>query len=283
MTGNLIKYEFRSGLRYIGIIWAALIASALLLGIMLKLMGSIFPADPQGMLAVMEVLFNLVPPLLYGIIMVAMIVVTIIIVVMRFYKGLLGDEGYLMHTLPVKPWQLITSKGIVASAVVIISIIAIVISIFIIAGIQDMRGFADGFKAFMGVFGEEPRLILVIIEVIVLSIIGTMASIYHIYAAMAIGQLAGKHRLLTSLGAYIAINIALTVLATVIIVVGDMTGIDVWLSEWLWSIEASVGMNDDGFILVQAGLGAAFAVVIVQLAAFHVITERILSKKLNLI
>ncbi|MBQ3520662.1 MAG: hypothetical protein IJA50_02035, partial [Firmicutes bacterium] len=97
------------------------------------------------------------------------------------------------------------------------------------------------------------------------------------------GQLTGKHRLLASLGAYIAINIALTVLATVIIVVGDMTGIDVWLSEWLWSIEASVGMNDDGFILVQAGLGAAFAVVIVQLAAFHVITERILSKKLNLI
>ena len=283
MTGNLIKYEFRSGLRYIGIIWAALIASALLLGIMLKVMGSVFPTDPQGILALMEVLFNLVPPLLYGIIMVAMIVVTIIIVVMRFYKGLLGDEGYLMHTLPVKPWQLITSKGIVASAVVIISIIAIVLSIFIIAGIQDMRGFADGFKEFMGVFGEEPRLILVIIEVIVLSIFGTMASIYHIYAAMAIGQLTGKHRLLASLGAYIAINIALTVLATVIIVVGDMTGIDVWLSEWLWSIEASVGMNDDGFILVQAGLGAAFVVAVVQLAAFHVITERILSKKLNLI
>ncbi|MBR6799218.1 MAG: hypothetical protein IKM63_04025, partial [Firmicutes bacterium] len=64
---------------------------------------------------------------------------------------------------------------------------------------------------------------------------------------------------------------------------GDRLCLDVWLSEWLWSIEASVGMNDDGFILVQAGLGAAFAVVIVQLAAFHVITERILSKKLNLI
>ena len=283
MTGNLIKYEFRSGLRYIGIIWAALIASALLLGIMLKVMGSVFPTDPQGILALMEVLFNLVPPLLYGIIMVAMIVVTIIIVVMRFYKGLLGDEGYLMHTLPVKPWQLITSKGIVACAVVMISIICAVLSVLILVGIDDISGLVTGAKEFFAVLGEEPRLILVIIEAIILAIFGTMASIYHIYAAMAIGQLAGKHRLLTSLGAYIAINIALTVLATVIIVVGDMTGIDVWLSEWLWSIEASVGMNDDGFILVQAGLGAAFAVVIVQLAAFHVITERILSKKLNLI
>ena len=28
----------------------------------------------------------------------------------RFYKNLYTDEGYLMHTLPVKPWMLIVSK-----------------------------------------------------------------------------------------------------------------------------------------------------------------------------
>ena len=283
MTGNLIKYEFRSGLRYIGIIWPALIVSAALLGLVFKVMGIVSPEDPQGIMNIIQLIFDLVFPLLYAAIFIAMIVITIFIVVMRFYKGLLGDEGYLMHTLPVKPWQLITSKGIVACAVVMISIICAVLSVLILVGIDDISGLVTGAKEFFAVLGEEPRLILVIIEVIILAIFGTMASIYHIYAAMAIGQLTGKHRLLASLGAYIAINIALTVLATVIIVVGDMTGIDVWLSEWLLSIEASVGMNDDGFILVQAGLGAAFAVVIVQLAAFHVITERILSKKLNLI
>ena len=283
MTGNLIKYEFRSGLRYIGIIWPALIVSAALLGIVFKVMNIISPEDPQGIMNIIQLIFDLVFPLLYAAIFIAMIVITIFIVILRFYKGLLGDEGYLMHTLPVKPWQLITSKGIVACAVVMISIICAVLSVLILVGIDDISGLVTGAKEFFTVLGEEPRLILVIIEVIILAIFGMMASIYHIYAAMAIGQLTGKHRLLASLGAYIAINIALTVLATVIIVVGDMTGIDVWLSEWLWSIEASVGMNDDGFILVQAGLGAAFAVVIVQLAAFHVITERILSKKLNLI
>lgn len=283
MTGKLIKYEFRSGLRYIGIIWPALIISAALLGIVLKVMGNVFPEDPQGIMNILQLVFDLVFPLLYAAIFIAMIVITIFIVLMRFYKGLLGDEGYLMHTLPVKPWQLITSKGIVACAVVMISIVCAVISIFILIGINDINGLLHGAKAFFAVLGEELRLILVIIEVIILTIIGTMTSIYQIYAAMAIGQLAGKHRLLTSLGAYIAINIALTVLATVILVAGDMLGIDVWLSEWLWSIEASVGMNSDGFIMVQAGLGAAFVVVAVQLAAFHVIAERILSKKLNLI
>ena len=283
MTGNLIKYEFRSGLRYIGIIWPALIVSAALLGIVLKVMGNVFPEDPQGIMNILQLIFDLVFPLIYAAIFIAMIVITIFIVLMRFYKGLLGDEGYLMHTLPVKPWQLITSKGIVACAVVMISIVCAVISIFILIGINDINGLLYGAKEFFAVLGEEPRLILVIIEFVILAIIGTMASIYQIYAAMAIGQLTGKHRLLTSLGAYIAINIALTILATVIIVVGDTLCLDVWLSEWLWSIEASAGMNDDGFILVQAGLGAAFVAAAVQLAAFHVITERILSKNLNLI
>ena len=283
MTGNLIKYEFRSGLRYIGIIWPALIVSAALLGLVFKVMGIVSPEDPQGIMNILQLIFDLVFPLLYAAIFIAMIVITIFIVVMRFYKGLLGDEGYLMHTLPVKPWQLITSKGIVACAVVMISIICAVLSVLILVGIDDISGLVTGAKEFFAVLGEEPRLILVIIEVIILAIFGTMASIYHIYAAMAIGQLTGKHRLLASLGAYIAINIALTVLATVIIVIGDRLCLDVWISEWLWSIEASAVMNNDWFIMVQAGLGAAFAVVIVQLAAFHVITERILSKKLNLI
>lgn len=283
MTGNLIKYEFRSGLRYIGIIWPALIVSAALLGLVFKVMGIVSPEDPQGIMNILQLIFDLVFPLLYAAIFIAMIVITIFIVVMRFYKGLLGDEGYLMHTLPVKPWQLITSKGIVACAVVMISIICAVLSVLILVGIDDISGLITGGKEFFAVLGEEPRLILVIIEVIILAIFGTMASIYHIYAAMAIGQLTGKHRLLASLGAYIAINIALTVLATVIIVIGDRLCLDVWLSEWLWSIEASAGMNNDGFIMVQAVLGAAFVVAVVQLAAFHVITERILSKKLNLI
>lgn len=42
--------------------------------------------------------------------MVALFVLTMIVIIQRFYKGLLCDEGYLMFTLPVKPWQLIATK-----------------------------------------------------------------------------------------------------------------------------------------------------------------------------
>jgi hypothetical protein len=43
-------------------------------------------------------------------VIVAMFVIAIIFVVNRFSKGLLGNEGYLMHTLPVRPWHLVASK-----------------------------------------------------------------------------------------------------------------------------------------------------------------------------
>ena len=283
MTGKLIKYEFRSGLRYIGIIWPALIVSAVLLGIVLRVMGTVFPENPQGILNILELIFELVFPLLYGAIFIAMIVITVFIVLMRFYKGLLGDEGYLMHTLPVKPWQLITSKGIVAGAVVVISIICAVLSILILVGINDMTGLIVAAKDFFEALGEEPRLVLVIIEVLFIMVAGVLESIYQIYAAMAIGQLVDKHRLLASLGAYIGIDVVLTSLASALFVIVDFTCMDAWLRDWLTSIEASVGMNSDGFILIQAGLGIAFVVIAVQLVAFHITAERILSKKLNLL
>ena len=46
----------------------------------------------------------------YVLVIVATAVLTYIVVIQRFYKNLLTDEGYLMFTLPVKPSRLILSK-----------------------------------------------------------------------------------------------------------------------------------------------------------------------------
>ena len=44
--------------------------------------------------------------ILYVGLIIAVMVVAVALIIMRFYHGLLKDEGYLMFTLPVKPWQL---------------------------------------------------------------------------------------------------------------------------------------------------------------------------------
>ena len=125
-------------------------------------------------------------------------------------------------------------------------------------------------------FREEPKVLLVAAELIVLVILSLLKSIYQIYASLSIGQLAGKYRILLSLGAYVGINIVITVLTVLIMMLLDVTGA---LSGW-----SSVSLNtvNDMLNAGQTVLGFAAAVTVIQLAAFHVITERILSLRLNL-
>ncbi len=277
MTGKLIKYEIRSSIRLIGLIWIALLAVSVLLGIVMGIFDRLMQA--HGAIAVLGKLLSVIPPLLYTGIFIAMFVITILLVLLRFYRGLLGDEGYLMHTLPVKPWQLITAKGVVAAGVVIVSSIVAVLSIMILVGFDDFSGMMRGIGNMLESLADEPKYILVVIEGVILMVLSALQSVYRIYAAMAIGQLADKYRALASLAAYIAINIALTVLFVAIILIGDATGLDYVLGRWLMGVD----FTEKTFTIIQMTMGAMFLVTVVQLAAFHVITERILSLKLNLL
>ena len=95
------------------------------------------------------------------------------------------------------------------------------------------------------------------------------------YASLAIGQLASKHRILLSLGAYIGLSTAVTVFAMAIVIIAGNLNIGYWLSSW-------DGSADDVFGLSQIAIAGMFVLTGIQLAAFHIITERILSKGLNL-
>lgn len=277
MTGKLIKYEIRSSIRLIGIIWIALIAASILVGISTSSVQTVLPEDG---LELAKSLLAIVPPIFYGAIFMAMMVITVMIVILRFYRGILGDEGYLMHTLPVKVWQLITAKGAVAAGIVLISSLLAFLSILILIGFTGgFREMMDAMAELFRVFGEEPQAILIILEILVIIIASALKSVYQIYAAMAIGQLAGKYRLLTSLGAYIAINIALTVIVAFLVAMADLTGLDVWLAELIDNIRT----EQDIYTLMHLGMLFAFLATAVQVAVFHVIAERILTKKLNLI
>ena len=78
--------------------------------------------------------------MVYVITLIGIFVATMLITIQRFYKSLLGDEGYLMFTLPVRPWQLITSKLIVSALWSIVSCVVAVGSIMVMAiGLDDLR------------------------------------------------------------------------------------------------------------------------------------------------
>lgn len=274
MTGRLIKYELRSSIKLMGVIWAALIVTSFLFSISSNFMGNIMRSS--SIASTLINLFQGITGMLYIAVFIATAAASVVIIIMRFYKGLLSDEGYLMHTLPVKPWQLITAKGVSALIIVCASVIVSMLSIMILAGTGSIGAIVEFCDLIREMFREEPKVILVAAEFLVLAILSLLKSIYQIYASLSIGQLAGKHRILLSLGAYVGINIVITVLAVLIMMLLDVTGA---LSGW-----SSLSLNtvNDMLNAGQAVLGFFAAVTVIQLAAFHVITERILSLRLNL-
>ena len=123
MFGKLLKYDFRSMLKQFAFIWPAALALAVINRFTLSGLEST-SATGETVAAVAMMVFVAI--------MIAMFVITLIFVIQRFYKGLLGDEGYLMHTLPVRPWALIGSKLVCAVVLTVVSTLVAVAAILII-------------------------------------------------------------------------------------------------------------------------------------------------------
>ena len=101
---KLLKYEWKACARACLPLYGAIILVALINHLLYSE-------------AVPELLFGIpaaIMSMLYVVIFAAVFVATAVILVQRFYKSLLGGEGYLMFTLPVSRSQLIWSKLLVA-------------------------------------------------------------------------------------------------------------------------------------------------------------------------
>ena len=78
------------------------------------------------------------------------------------------------------------------------------------------------------------------------------------------------------LGAYIGLSIAVTTLLVIIAVIADQFGLSTWFGGLF------IGSTSDVIGAGQAAVVSMFIFTAIQLVGFHVITERILSLKLNL-
>lgn len=229
-------------------------------------------------------LMQLVVFLAYFGVMVALFVLTLIVIIQRFYKGLLCDEGYLMFTLPVKPWQLIASKGTAAFGMSVISGATAFLSILIlmcgVVGPVEFFSFFDP-RIWWQMFGDLKEVfpkwglyvLLYCFEFLILVIVYGMAGLFQMYVSMALGHLAQRHRIIMSVVAYLVISMVLSFLSGAGMLLLDGSGI-------LHALSPMIGHSaHTGIQLMIFGL---LAWNILQLAAFFFGTERILSKKLNL-
>ena len=260
MLGKLLKYDAKSMFRVFVPLWLALLAVSVINHFTVR---STLDATAFGTIS------RTVSMILYVCLVVAVMVVTIALIILRFYNGLLKNEGYLMFTLPVRPWQLITSKCILATVVSILSLIAGFLSVALIgAELGDIPTFFQALWEARGRITGDMVLCFVLVAVLIIAAV--LTEITHIYASLALGHLANNHRIALAVLAYIVINAILTVALTVF---RDLSFRYNWMAP-LPNVETLPGFN--------ALLGVLIALCLVQVVIFFIITERILSKRLNL-
>lgn len=178
--------------------------------------------------------------------------------VTRFQKNLFGDEGYLMHTLPVPSYYHIITKfvaGLVTWIVsVIISMISITISFF---GVNEITGMIEAVSDMFSFVAEYP---LQSFMAFILTTSSYCALIFLCYLCVSITNFVPKGK-----G---AIN-ALMIIGAIIIN-NIITAI---ITEFL--VNSSIGSEITASLIYTA----YFAVVAV---VFFFITNRIISRNLNL-
>lgn len=252
MLVKLIKYDLKALGKILVPLWGVLLIMGLLFGLSIR-------GEDIGLGSTM-IIITLI--LIVGVMM-AIFALNIVIVIQRFWKGLLKEEGYLMFTLPVTTRSLILSK--VLSALIISCGTALVIGIL---GVEIVALSPINLVNTVTHFGNW------VIKInagpwigygIIVSIVGLLGSIYHVYAAMVIGQLSNSNRFLFSFVAYAGLSIIIGLIGIpTLSSLGNMGD----------NLYQTFGFNSELWMYLIEN--------IVLVIVYHIITEVLLRKKLNL-
>lgn len=220
MLSKLMYHEFKATRRVFFPAYGIMIALAVISSIFMILSNSL-----QRLAVPLTLLLAA-----YGLSLFAVGILSFVYMIVRFYKNLLCDEGYLMFTLPATPAQLIWSKCIVSTIWMVVSTILCIVTLGILL-IPLMLGTistADtsfwntihlGFQYIAQTCGIHAITFPILL--IVLGIVYIANSCMHIYACLAVGGLFNKHRLGAAIIAFIVFAIAWNIILTVLLSVSS--------------------------------------------------------------
>ena len=211
MFGKLLKYDFRSMLKQFAFIWPAALALALV---------NRFTIDGLDSSSGVGETTAGITMLVYMAILMAMFITALVFTIQRFYKGLLGDEGYLMHTLPVKPWQLIGAKLLCAVVTTFLSVVVAVLSILLIVPWDqaDLQALFQGLGYIFSHWNvQATHGIIGLLEFCLMMMTSFAVGYLQLYLSMSIGHLFNKNRVAMSVIAFIAINAVLSAVSNVLL------------------------------------------------------------------
>ena len=265
MLGKLLKHEFRATARVFLPFYGAMVAVAIVTRILDAFRensyarGSVYGGVPQGIGLSITIMM-----------ICAVCIVALILTIQRFNKNLLGDEGYLMFTLPVGTDSLVFSKLTASVAWTLASIILAIAALAI-----AIPGFAGGFNRFFSevlnaMFRTSTATTLGSIILLITCLLSMAWFSLSIYAANSLAMISNNRRGLAGFGFWILIAIVAQIVTTVAIRIGA----ELDFMDWVFRI------GEDKQILFGALI--TFVYVLVGCVVLYFITRYMLKQKLNL-
>ena len=284
MLGKLIKNEFKSSGKVLLYIYlaAGVAALTMMVGYLIKI----------DWVAIVSTVFLV----LIG---VAIVIITQVLIIVRFYKSLYGSEGYLSHTLPVKSSSLFSSK-------VIVSFIWSLVSALIMLAIVGMILLSVAYRSNVDISAEISKFLseanlpnLHIIEeaAVIFGVMILFQMLYflsQVFFSITLANVRPFNELGPVAGSiviYIVLSIIMqiiTTLATFLVPVSftvDSSGFGFGFSNNYFDfIHSAVNNSAAGANFLQSqGIGIGGVIVeVAATAAFLVITTKLIEKKINI-
>ena len=215
MFRKLLRYELRSCVKKLGGLW---IAAAVMFAINSVLLNVVDFSD-----STLSSLTFMISGMMLYLTSMALVIMSFVFIVTRFYKGMTGSEGYLMFTLPVKTHSLILSKLTAAVIVQLVSgVVAAVPSV--ISSLFGSFDFAEVAQIFVDMYadiGIEGTTFVVLL--LPIALVCVIEQIMRIYFSIAMGHRSKKRRVLWSIVAYMVTNYAISFIAAILLTV-SITG-----------------------------------------------------------
>lgn len=211
MLGKLIKHEFKGSGRTMVPFILVCLGLSVLAGLSIRGM------EIQKDYGWFSIVFGIVM-FLFVAGLIAVCVMALVVCIERFRKNLLGDEGYLMFTLPVSVDEHIFAKLIVSSVWFIATWLVCMLA-FALMFLCNLNLIEVNWSEISFVFGEiwarlvDFGLLHVLgyfLEVLALVFVTCCGTCLQLYCAMAIGYSFSNHKVLLSVVFYFVISMVLS-------------------------------------------------------------------------
>jgi len=257
MLGKLLKHEWIATARKYGLFYLVLAA--------MTVFAAVLHAVPVEL-----TIFRIVETIflgLYVITLIAVMVCSFGMAVIRFYQNMVSDEGYLTFTLPVKVEALMATKvlvGLFWQVITVFLLLGSVFCVYVLGHVEVSTFFGKLADSFNG-----SGITLVMVAVLLL--VSVMYQLMLCYFSVSVGQSFQGNKIVGAVVTYVAVDFGIkTIMMVVFFAVVAVVGIP--------GLEKAVGLGQGMTVVMTCITGWILLLVI----AGYLGSCYFLKKKLNL-